>query len=298
MRLFPFCELSENSIIQVENFVKANEKTSTSLASCVRKKSENIIVITEDSKKEETQKSHLFKILGVIDLDYTLYHCIPQPHLLDASVLIKELPALLKKSVCCISGEKNGTDFLLKVINSIDINKLPENSSKTPRQIYAYKMMEFPFQNAALKSIRLSGGEEIARCTENDMEFLHPLQKEYMKEEISVTGKQITDAEVSIMLRQILKNQICLALLVDNEPVAKANTNAIGFNCVQIGGVFTHPLYRRNGYAAALVLSLCNRSIRANRQPVLFVKEKNLPAYTLYKKLGFTECGHYEIVYF
>ena len=144
----------------------------------------------------------------------------------------------------------------------------------------------------------LSGGEEIIRCTEHDLEILHPLQKDYMKEEVAVPGRTITDAEVDITLRNILKNQLCFALTVDGEIVAKANTNAIGINCVQIGGVYTHPLYRRNGYAGALVTALCNRARRSGKQPVLFVKEKNTPAFTLYQKLGFTECGRYCIAYY
>jgi predicted GNAT family acetyltransferase len=130
------------------------------------------------------------------------------------------------------------------------------------------------------------------------METLHPLQKDYMKEEVAVPGRPITDAEVAIALRQILKNQLCFALTVDGDIVAKANTNAIGINKVQIGGVYTHPLYRRNGYAAALVAALSNRAIRSGKEPVLFVKEKNMPAFSLYQKIGFAECGRYAIAYY
>ena len=32
--------------------------------------------------------------------------------------------------------------------------------------------------------------------------------------------------------------------------------------------------------------------------PMLFVKEKNTPAFTLYQKLGFEECGRYTIAYY
>ncbi|MCR4953911.1 MAG: GNAT family N-acetyltransferase [Treponema sp.] len=313
---------TKNDFLIAQQFVLRYEKVSATLASLIRRNSENLVFITNSQNLTysagETNSSVENTILGILSLDYTLYHCIPEPDLLDATILAQELSALLKKPVRCISGEQKGTDFLVKVVSQIDMSQynsdFPKNSFLIPAQSYYYKMMEFLSQSVLQNthgssqdvlhalptpaSINISGGEEIIRCTENDMELLHPLQKEYMKEEIAGPGKQIADAEVSIMLRQILKNQICIALLVDGEPVAKANTNAIGFNCVQIGGVFTHPFYRRNGYAAALVLSLCKRSIRANRQPVLFVKEKNLPAYTLYKKLCFTECGHYEIVYF
>ena len=288
MNLIPV-ERPEDFLL-ARQFILPHEETCVSLASLVRKKSDKLVFLTAGSANAALSAASP-TLLGLLNLDSTLYYCIPKAHQLNA----QELAALLsscglpKKPIRCISGEKTGAEVLCKSINLI-------NKSE-PLQTNLYKMMKFSPSREVPAQV-LFNDDEIIRCTEKDMDLLFPLQEGFIKEEIALPGHKVTDAEVSIMLRQILKNQICLALLVDGEPVAKTNTNAIGFNCVQIGGVFTHPLYRRNGYAAALVLSLCNRSIRANRQPVLFVKEKNLPAYTLYKKLGFTECGHYEIVYF
>ena len=267
-----------------EQFVIPHEETSASLASLVRRKSDKLVFVVS------TGSTTADSILGIINLDSTLYHCFPDPSQLDADFLKKELPYLMKKPVKCISGEKAATDFLIDVFDRQDNH---------PAQIYDYKMLKWP-QSAVVStsSTTLSGGEEIIRCTEHDLEILHPLQKDYMKEEVAVPGRAITDAEVDISLRNILKNQLCFALTVDGDIVAKANTNAIGINCVQIGGVYTHPLYRRNGYAGALVTALCNRARRSGKQPVLFVKEKNTPAFTLYKKLGFAECGRYTIAYY
>ena len=263
-----------------EQFVIPHEETSASLASLVRRKSDKLVFVVS------TGSTTADSILGIINLDSTLYHCIPDPSQLDADFLKKELPYLMKKPVKCISGEKAATDFLIDVFDRQDNH---------PAQIYDYKMLKLPNPPA---SPELSGGEEIIRCTEHDLEILHPLQKDYMKEEVAVPGRAITDAEIDISLRNILKNQLCFALTVDGDIVAKANTNAIGINCVQIGGVYTHPLYRRNGYAGALVQALCKRAQHALRKPVLFVKEKNTPAFNLYQKLGFEECGRYTIAYY
>ena len=310
-----------------EQFVIPLEETSASLASLVRRKSDKLVFIlntenpvVEEQNQEDNPKTTLSArfltdsqsdkvsirpsdysttVLGILNLDSTIYHCIPDPALLDADFLKNELPYLMKKPVRCISGEKKTTDFLIRIFSN-------------PAQVYDYKMMRFLVPSTPLRdhedtpvaersrSIEpeLSGGEEIIRCTEHDMEILHPLQKDYMKEEVAVPGRPLTDAEVDISLRQILKNQLCFALTFDGDIVAKANTNAIGINCVQIGGVYTHPLYRRNGYAAALVTALCNRALRSGKHPVLFVKEKNTPAFNLYQKLGFEECGRYSIAYY
>ena len=278
-----------------EQFVIPLEETSASLASLVRRKSDKLVFISSSDEPVVSicPSDYSTTVLGILNLDSTIYHCIPDPALLDADFLKNELPYLMKKPVRCISGEKKATDFLIRIFSN-------------PAQVYDYKMMRWLSDKSQVVSIRpsdysttcLSGGEEIIRCTEHDMEILHPLQKDYMKEEVAVPGRPLTDAEVDISLRQILKNQLCFALTFDGDIVAKANTNAIGINCIQIGGVYTHPLYRRNGYAGALVQALCNRALRSGKKPVLFVKEKNTPAFNLYRKLGFEECGRYSIAYY
>ena len=274
-----------------EQFLLPHEETCVSLASLVRRKSDKLIIISDsECPVVECPQGGCIEttgILGILNLDSTIYHCIPDPALLEADFFKDQLSYLLKKPVRCISGEKKATDFLLKIFPN-------------PAQIYDYKMMKWggPMVVSTSSTSGFSGGEEIIRCTEHDMELLHPLQKDYMKEEVALPDRSITDAEVDISLRQILKNQLCFALTVDDDIVAKANTNAIGINKIQLGGVYTHPLYRRNGYAAALVTALSNRALRAGKQPVLFVKEKNKPAFNLYQKIGFEECGRYAIAYY
>ena len=275
MKLIPIETPEDFSL--AEQFVRPHEETCVSLASLIRRKSDKLVFIS-------TSESSMVEPVGILNLDSTLYHCIPDITKIDKISLLEDLPYLLQKPVRCISGETATTDYLIKFFPN-------------PKQVYPYKMMRWSNTQDSVVSM-LSGGEEIIRCTEHDMDFLHSLQKDYLKDEVAVPGRTLTDAEVDITLRQILKNQICLAMTVDREIVAKANTNAIGINCVQIGGVYTHPLYRRNGYAGALIQALCNRATRAQKQAVLFVKEKNKPALSLYQKLGFKECGRYTIAYY
>ena len=305
MKLIPVEAPEDFSLAQ--QFVIPLEENCVSLASLVRRKSDKLVFITNSENPVVAGPSTgsgtaTTDILGILNLDSTIYHCIPNPDLLDAEFLKTNLHFLLKKPVRCISGEKKATDFLINVFSKGGFDRLNH-----PAQVYDYKMMRWlrlskppatSVVSRASTTGELSGGEEIIRCTEHDMEILHPLQKDYMKDEVAIPGRQITDAEVDISLRQILKNQLCFALTVDGDIVAKANTNAIGINKVQIGGVYTHPLYRRNGYAAALVTALSNRALRSGKQPVLFVKEKNMPAFSLYQKIGFEECGRYTIAYY
>ncbi len=307
MKLIPV--ETPQDFLAAQQFIAPYEETCVSLASLVRRKSDKLVfLVSSDEAVVEWPRSGCIEttgLLGIINLDSTLYHCIPDPSQLEADFLKAQLPYFLKKPVRCISGEKIATDFLIRIVDSINCGfDTSSGLLNHPAQIYDYKMLRW-LSTSKVVSVRssdysttLSGGEEIIRCTEHDMEALHQLQKDYMKEEVYVPGRPITDAEVDISLRQILKNQLCFALTVDGDIVAKANTNAIGINCVQIGGVYTHPLYRRNGYAGALVQALCNRALRSGKQPVLFVKEKNTPAFSLYQKLGFAECGRYTIAYY
>ena len=302
MTLIPV-ETPEDFLL-AQQFIIPHEETCVSLASLVRRKSDKLFFIIDSDKTVvsiQPLRGHSTTIVGVINLDSTIYHCLPDISKIDKITLQKNLPYLLKKPVKCISGESAGTEFLIDVFKC-GFDTAAARPLNHPVQIYPYKMLRWLSSPKGVSKppqmSELSGGEEIIRCTEHDMEILHPLQKDYMKDEVAVPGRKISDAEVDITLRNILKNQLCFALTVDGDIVAKANTNAIGINCVQIGGVYTHPLYRRNGYAAALVTALSNRALRSGKQPVLFVKEKNMPAFTLYQKIGFTECGHYAIAYY
>ena len=288
MNLIPV-ERPEDFLL-ARQFILPHEETCVSLASLVRKKSDKLVFLTAGSANAALLAASP-TLLGLLNLDSTLYYCIPKAHQFNA----QELAALLtscglpKKPVRCISGEKTGVEVLCKSINLIN--------KRDPLQTNLYKLMKFSSKMEVPSQI-LFNDDEIIRCTEKDMDLLFPLQEGFIKEEIALPGHKVTDAEVSIMLRQILKNQLCFALLSNGEAAAKANTNAIGFNCVQLGGVYTSPLYRRNGYAAALITALCKRALHAKRTPVLFVKEKNTPALSLYQTLGFAECGGYEILYY
>ena len=296
----------------IEQFIKPYEEKCIFLASQVRRHSDKIWLITESSQSRGCEKAD---ILGVLYIDSSVFHYIPEPEKIDPAVieaaLLREpqesqttaksqqtpaqgqqIPASLPhtaphRPIHCISGERQGTEYLVNLL---------KKSGKEPYQVNHYKIMTC--EKAVNPPEELQNDDAIIRCTENDMEVLFPIQKKYLSEEVAPFGKKVTDAEVSIGLRQTLKNQLCLALITNDEIAAKANTNAIGLDWIQLGGVYTHPLYRRNGYAWHLVAALCRRAEKAQKKSALFVKDINVPAMELYKKCGFKEGPLYEIAYF
>ena len=89
-------------------------------------------------------------------------------------------------------------------------------------------------------------------------------------------------------LRSILTKEICFYAKRGLHYVSKANTNAEGFDHIQIGGVFTVPRFRNQGYALHTVAALCRCIIdKEHKNPSLFVRSGNETAIKLYKSLGF-----------
>ena len=283
-------EAADSDFSQLQEFLIPWESTCVTLCSKVRrKKLEKIFVITKDDPSTGSRTVGTAQIQGLFYLDKTLLYCIP-----DATNLPDLLPALtvfLKdKTVSCLNGEATAGNIILQALQCMN---------RTPYQTNHYNIMTLQAQPMPPPEV-LSCDDEIKRCTDpdNDTELLLPLQKMYMAKEVAPQGKQVTDLEAGAQLKTILKDQLCFALYSDGEIVAKANTNAIGFNYVQLGGVYTHPLYRKNYYAWHLVYTICQRVLKTGRKLSLFVKEKNNPAHQLYERIGFSASGQYMIAYF
>ena len=258
-------------------FLEPWESSCVTLCSFVRKKKDKLYAITTTD------------IVGVLYLDKTLLYCIPEADKLA------ELPQVLEeflkdKQVSCLNGEALAGEVILSALHRLN---------HIPYQTNHYNIMTLDSAPMSPPE-ELSCDDEIKRCTnpDADTELLLPLQKMYMAKEVAPAGKQVTDLEASAQLKSILKDQLCFALYSDGEIVSKANTNAIGFNYVQLGGVYTHPLYRKNYYAWNLVYTICTRVLKTQRKISLFVKEKNNPAHELYQRMGFIQTGKYEIAYF
>ena len=132
MKLIPV-ETPQDFLV-AQQFIAPHEETCVSLASLVRRKSDKLVfLVSSDEAVVSTLRlgsgtvrppaystTETTSLLGIINLDSTLYHCIPDPSRLDADFLKAQLPYFLKKPVRCISGEKIATDFLIKIVDSIN----------------------------------------------------------------------------------------------------------------------------------------------------------------------------------
>lgn len=275
----------------IKEFIQPYEFKCVLLSSYIRRKAKNIYLICKNENTSILPVS-ADDICGVFYFEKTLLHCIPN---LGNSAQCKntdEFESLFLeffngKQIKCIDGEQTATNFFVNLLQKKDM---------FPFQVNNYNLMICKEINSAPE--KLSEDDEVRRCTEQDLEILLELQREYICKEVAPRGKNPSDMEIAMGLRQILKNQLCLSIFFDDKPVAKANTNAIGINWVQLGGIYTHPRFRRNYYAWHLVSAICRRVAKSGKKTALFVKDINVPAIDLYKKIGFEEAGKFQIAYF
>lgn len=326
--------VNERTFSLAQSYLLPIEQKCVFLSQLVRKHSPDIYIILDknpdnsNNSDKSSQLINLQNVLGVFYLNKSLFHCFQNTskiNIADFTPLFYQILTQNQASIKNISGEKDGTDFFLEVIRNLSENPDSTFTKKfNVKQINDYKLMVLPHQqfqdsqnqsnhqnnqssqseplkySSNLKSSaqNLDNDDFIMRCTENDMENLFEIEKNYLQDEVAVRGQKVSDAEVSMRLRQILKNQLYFALISDDRIVSKAYTNAIGKNWIQIGGVYTLFQFRQNGYAALTVSTLCKRILQAHKNISLFVKTKNLPAQQLYKKIGFSFHSDYKIVYF
>ena len=299
--------VNERTFSLAQSYLLPIEQKCVFLSQLVRKHSPDIYIILDNNpdnsnnSDKSSQLINLQNVLGVFYLNKSLFHCFKDTskvNIADFTPLFYKILTQNQASIKNISGEKDGTDFFLEVIRNLSENPDSTFTKKfNVKQINDYKLMVLPHQQFQ-QSQKLYNDDFIMRCTENDMENLFEIERNYLQDEVAVRGQKVSDAEVSMRLRQILKNQLYFALISDDRIVSKAYTNAIGKNWIQIGGVYTLFQFRQNGYAALTVSTLCKRILQAHKNISLFVKTKNLPAQQLYQKIGFTFHSDYKIVYF
>lgn len=281
------CQASHISLLQ--EFSLPYEHTCVELCSFLKKGPEHFFIFT--LCENPTTSKH---IQGFFHFNKTMHICIP--FFKSNKDTYKTLLKFFFTSdyfdyINLLVGEKNSADFVSSILNEFSI---------LPKHTNLYKVMTLT-DEPALPPESLSADDEIKCCTKQNINELFNLQKYYLIKEVALPNQKITDSEVILMLSNILKNQLVLAVssgLNDDEFVSKVNTNAIGSKWIQLGGIYTDPFNRRNYYAWHLIYTICKRIQKNHKNPCLFVKNNNTPALALYKKIGFKEQEDFTILYF
>lgn len=258
--------------LKAENFLLPHEKICSQLMQMAMQKSKELYVIFET------------EILGIFNFSKggILTSFIP--------TLTKEIEKELcrffsEKKISCIMGEKNEAEKIRKIIFKL-------------KKIQPDDIREMFFMEYTQSKNTFAQNLETAECSLQDAEKLFPLHISYTQEEVLPEWKKINLALERLKLEKILRTQKVLSVKQGNLFCAKAQTNAISKNVIQIGGVFTQKEFRSKGFASTLVKKLAEEFQKENKKSVLFVNKKNKPAICAYKKAGFSAFAKYEMLYY
>lgn len=131
-----------------------------------------------------------------------------------------------------------------------------------------------------------------------DLLHIFPLQVAYLQEEVRLEHSQALDHRYALRnLRESLDHHTYYIAWSNAKVIAKASSNAEGYTCAQLGGVFTRKEYRNKGVAYRCTTELCRTLLSRYASLVLFVKPQNATAVSLYKRMGFLSRGTYAIHY-
>ena len=291
-----FIPVDEKKKAETLAFLAKHESTCVSLVEHIRLGGGDSFTI--ESGARET--------LGVISVKSRMLLCIPNARSLqNDKAFCSSLKVFLSdKKISCVNGEAEASHLIMKIFAEL---------GRTPLHINEYALMTL--SEAALKKIQAKdnrhtaaagAGEKaccekfkIVRCGIKDADALMPLQLAYEAEEVLPPCRTQNPAVTRKNLERILKTEYVLALQNSRgEPVAKANTNAVGIRRAQIGGVYTAPDFRRKGCASLLVETLVEKIVASNRLAVLYARNGNESAEKAYTALGFTKTGGFTIAYY
>ena len=242
-----------------------------------------VSMITGDKKSSKPIIAHISGDTIDAALFFTSYGRIMP--VLDSSFLfhqedVRQVSALAGNAVLLptsVSGRSEAVDLFLERF-----------SCGQRRQFVEHYIMELDPANFIMPQIPDRLKIKILRGSPRQLLPLFPLQKCYERQEVLLNPDAQDTMETFRWLKSILTREICFYAKRGFRYVSKANTNAKGFDHIQIGGVFTVERFRYQSYAFYTVAALCRHIIKEeHRIPSLFVRCDNENAIKLYRKLGF-----------
>ncbi len=132
---------------------------------------------------------------------------------------------------------------------------------------------------------------------ENDLEQIKSLHCAYLLEEVSNNRRPITADKASKIALRLLKGQCIIGCYENDRLICKANSNSIGLNTIQLGGVYTILPMRGNHIATFTISNICNKLYKEGWEISLFVKKVNFPAIKAYLHCGFKTVSKMDLYY-
>ena len=242
---------------------------------------------------------HDMVLVAVFALDRqgTLLHCFPKPDRssIKAFVLCAR-SEFAHIEISSIMGERRVSRLLQKYLSDTFGYRI----SKVTRYFLLTRSSDISNYNTASVSPATSPTKihaaVCAICTVNDIDDLLPLQLGYEREELERT--KVNEVYSRLYLNRMLEEQIMFQCRISGRLVSKLHTNAQGIHCKQFGGVYTLEQFRGQHIAEILLTHAIKTLSPSTNMFALFVKEKNMSALRLYKRLGFSHLCDFRIISF
>ena len=330
MIFVPFAAMDADGSSAVFRFLERYEEQCVQLAETLRRSVKDAYAVVSGECAVEWLTEYIQHdgksgfIYGVINFRSTILHCLPFADMSSTETNSVrggkqngaerqdfETPAkdfiyafadffAARKSafrISCVNGSEGGAKFILAALKDVRINLMP--SQVNEYSFFRLTAAEF----SHIKEPLLQNGAQIFRCrSEMDaalFDKLFDLQKCYEIEEVLPEHDVFSEDLSRLHLKSVLRTQyVAAVLLPDGTVAAKAGTNALGFHTAQLGGVYVKREFRRRGYAFGVLYCVLKNVFAVKKAAVLFVKNTNVPALSLYRALGFKKRNGYIIAYF
>lgn len=109
--------------------------------------------------------------------------------------------------------------------------------------------------------------------------------------------EHIDEEQVRLTMSSRVRTMRTYVAVAGASLVAACSTSAETPHAAMIGGVWTSPAARNQGYSTAVVAALSRELIEQGRQPYLFYLTDNAPAARVYAKVGFQITGRWSVAY-
>lgn len=279
-------KLSDVDFTHIYNFIKPYEKYCVLLYSFVLQKNQAVYVLT----------GNFGEIHGIFSWfkKSTIHHCLPDIYGKNKQEIETAFIDFFKtentKYIFCISGEKNGTEFLKTILQN--------NFQKKTSHIIENKLFENGRFDTKMNSFHSNKQITFSKAKLSEIDEIFLIQKEYEKEEVLISPYKFNPDVCYANLENFIEASCLFVGKIKNKILCKATISAIGENYVLLGGVYTIPQFRKHGLAKSLILFLWKTMEKSNKKITLFVKTTNFAAIKLYESCGLKPFCDYEILYF
>lgn len=190
-----------------------------------------------------------------------------------------------------IGGLVGPGDQIKAAIEALEINESKIQYDEIEK-LYSLRLEDLLVPEG-LRSGRVSGRRIEAR----DLELIARWEVAYSIEALGEQDSPQLWEKCRTAVERAIKRGRTWVLEDRGKPVACSSFNTAIKEAVQIGGVWTPPALRRQGYGRAVVgVSLLDARLEGVEKAVLFTRESNVAAQKVYTALGFKNIGDYRLM--